>query len=163
MPTWFHEQRPGAVQKLPQCAAFQPPHMPILNRSCRKFQGVTMSYEQNLSRNKLFGVIREINLSISSGSLQSTQGIYPKFEMSTFQPRRVPPPYLSTRVFERAQCSYQELFGGVVPTFESNIAYTLRFMIDTKVVGMNWIEVPAGNYTLVHAKRSKCQIEIFVR
>ena len=122
-----------------------------------------MSYEQNLSRNKLFGVIREINLSISSGSLQSTQGIYPKFEMSTFQPRRVPPPYLSTRVFERAQCSYQELFGGVVPTFESNIAYTLRFMIDTKVVGMNWIEVPAGNYTLVHAKRSKCQIEIFVR
>ena len=36
-------------------------------------------------------------------------------------------------------------------------------MIDTKVVGMNWIEVPAGNYTMVHAKRSKCQIEISVR
>ncbi|KAF9649950.1 hypothetical protein BDM02DRAFT_3227677 [Thelephora ganbajun] len=61
------------------------------------------------------------------------------------------------------QCSYQDLFGGVVPTFESNIVYTLRFMIDTKVVGMNWIEVPAGNYTLIHTKRSKCQIEIFIR
>ena len=36
-------------------------------------------------------------------------------------------------------------------------------MIDTKVVGMNWIEVPAGNYTVVHAKKSKCQIEISVR
>ena len=36
-------------------------------------------------------------------------------------------------------------------------------MIDTKVVGMNWIEIPAGNYTLVHARKSKCQIEISVR
>ena len=137
--------------------------IPTLKCWCRKFQGVTMSYEQNLSRNKVFGVIREIHPSISSKSLQLTQEIYPKFEISTSQARRIAPPYLSTRVFERAQCSYQELFSAVVPTFESNIAYTLRFMIDTKVLGMNWIEVPAGNYTLVHAKRSKCQIEIFVR
>jgi DNA polymerase elongation subunit (family B) len=72
-------------------------------------------------------------------------------------------PYRSARVFERGQCTYQQLFGAAVTTFESNIAYTLRFMIDTKVVGMNWIEVPAGNYSLVPAKRSKCQIEISVR
>ena len=138
-------------------------HVSMLNLLSRKFQGVTMLYEQNLSRNKVSGVIRAIRLSISSGSLQSTQEIYPKFEMSTLHARRLPPSYLSTRVFERAQCSYQGLFGAVVPTFESNMAYTLRFMIDTKVLGMNWIEVPAGNYTLVHAKRSKCQIEISVR
>ena len=60
-------------------------HMPILKSSCRKFQGVTMLYEQNLSRNKVFGVIREIHPSISSGSLQSTQEIYPKFEISTLR------------------------------------------------------------------------------
>ena len=122
-----------------------------------------MLHGQNSSRNNLFGVIGEIHLSISSGSLRLTQEICPKFEISAFEASRAPPSYLFTRVFERAQCSYQELFSGVVPTFESNIAYTLRFMIDTKVVGMNWIEVPAGNYTLVHAKKSKCQIEIFVR
>jgi hypothetical protein len=83
--------------------------------------------------------------------------------MSVFRGSRVPSPYPSTRVFERAQCTYQDLFSAVVPTFESNIVYTLRFMIDTKVVGMNWIEVPAGNYTLAHGKRTKCQIEMFVR
>ncbi|KAF9462946.1 delta DNA polymerase [Collybia nuda] len=57
------------------------------------------------------------------------------------------------------------LFNDVVATFESNIAYTLRFMIDTKVVGMNWIEVPAGKYHVVSdiGKRSHCQIEISVR
>ena len=65
-------------------------------------------------------------------------------------------------------------------TFESNIAYTLRFMIDTKVcclthplaatnppqvVGMNWIEIPAGQYTLLEGKdrKSHCQIELSVR
>ena len=135
----------------------------MLNRLCRRFQGVTMSFERNLSRNRAFGAIREINPSISSGSSPSMHGIYPKFEISTLEPLRAPRPYLPTRVFERGQCSYQDLFGAAVPTFESNIAYTLRFMIDTKVVGMNWIEVPAGNYTLVHAKRSKCQIEISTR
>jgi len=139
------------------------PHMPTLNRVCRKFQGVTMLCEQNLSRSNLFGDIRVINLSVSSGLLPSMQGIYPKSEISTFRAPQVPPPHLPTRVFERAQCSYQELFGGVVSTFESNIAYTLRFMIDTKVVGMNWIEVPAGNYTLNRTKKSKCQIEFSVR
>ncbi|KAH0836609.1 hypothetical protein J3R83DRAFT_8309 [Lanmaoa asiatica] len=48
---------------------------------------------------------------------------------------------------------------------KSNIPYTLRFMIDTKVVGMNWIEIPAGKYKLIseEAKRSTCQIELNVR
>ncbi|KAH0582948.1 DNA-directed DNA polymerase delta [Termitomyces sp. 'cryptogamus'] len=57
------------------------------------------------------------------------------------------------------------LFSDAVPTFESNIAYTLRFMIDAKVVGMNWIEVPAGKYHLLSGekKRSHCQIEFNVR
>jgi hypothetical protein len=36
-------------------------------------------------------------------------------------------------LFERGECTWNDLFTGIVPTFESNIAYTLRFMIDTKV------------------------------
>ena len=139
------------------------PRILTLTRLRRKFQGVTMLYERNLSRNRAFGDIRGIRPSISSGSLPSMHGIYPKFEISALNPLLPSRPYLPTRVFERGQCSYQELFGAAVPTFESNIAYTLRFMIDTKVVGMNWIEVPAGKYTLVHAKKSKCQIEISTR
>lgn len=42
--------------------------------------------------------------------------------------------YSDARMFERGECGYQGLFtGDMVPTFESNIVYTLRFMIDTKV------------------------------
>ncbi|KAJ6485901.1 DNA polymerase family B-domain-containing protein [Mycena sanguinolenta] len=68
--------------------------------------------------------------------------------------------------FERNECRY-EFFSTDAPiaTFESNIAYTLRFMIDTKVVGMNWIEVPAKKYTIVSErdKKSRCQLEINVK
>ncbi|KZV72219.1 hypothetical protein PENSPDRAFT_751123 [Peniophora sp. CONT] len=67
--------------------------------------------------------------------------------------------------FERGEINFRDLFGDSTPTFESNIAYTLRFMVDTKVVGMNWIEVPAGKYKLLTGKDklSLCQIELRVQ
>ncbi|PFH51036.1 hypothetical protein AMATHDRAFT_75228 [Amanita thiersii Skay4041] len=50
-------------------------------------------------------------------------------------------------------------------TFESNLLFVLRFMVDTKVVGMNWIEVPAGKYKVVSEENRKthCQLEITMK
>lgn len=65
--------------------------------------------------------------------------------------------------FERDGLSYKDFFnGGQVTTFESNIAYTLRFMIDHEIVGMNWLEIPAGKWTTRSDadKVSTCQIEV---
>ncbi|KAJ3135221.1 DNA polymerase delta catalytic subunit, partial [Irineochytrium annulatum] len=49
-------------------------------------------------------------------------------------------------------------------TFESNIAFTLRFMIDTKIVGMNWIEVAKGKFIqrMPQKLTSFCQYEFDV-
>lgn len=33
-------------------------------------------------------------------------------------------------------------------TYESNVPYALRFMIDCSVVGGNWVELPAGAYSV---------------
>ena len=44
--------------------------------------------------------------------------------------------------------------------FESNLAYTMRFMIDAKVSGANWVEVKAGKYRKRMDKVSSCQIEV---
>ncbi|KAF8845184.1 hypothetical protein BDN67DRAFT_962126 [Paxillus ammoniavirescens] len=70
-------------------------------------------------------------------------------------------------LFERGEVSFRDFFplGQPYATYESNIPYILRFMIDTKVVGMNWIEIPAGKYKLLSegATRSTCQIELNVR
>ena len=47
-------------------------------------------------------------------------------------------------------------------TYESNVPYVLRFMIDNEIVGCNWIECPAGTYKLRRGneKVGKAQIEL---
>ncbi|KAJ3307302.1 DNA-directed DNA polymerase delta [Kappamyces sp. JEL0829] len=46
-------------------------------------------------------------------------------------------------------------------TFESNIPFTLRYMIDAKIQGMSWVELPKGSYRPRQAGRvSTCQIEV---
>ncbi|KAG8882581.1 DNA-directed DNA polymerase delta [Tulasnella sp. 331] len=65
----------------------------------------------------------------------------------------------------RGECDFRDLFPEPITTYESNIAYTLRFMVDRQVIGMNWIEVPANKYALrtTKGKTSSCQIEFDVR
>jgi len=37
------------------------------------------------------------------------------------------------RLFDRGECEFRGLFEGITATYESNIVFTLRFMIDSKV------------------------------
>ncbi|TPX37785.1 DNA-directed DNA polymerase [Synchytrium endobioticum] len=51
----------------------------------------------------------------------------------------------------------------VSTVFESNLAYTLRFMIDQSVPGANWIELPRGSYSIRGNKTCYCQLELDVK
>lgn len=49
--------------------------------------------------------------------------------------------------------------------FESNIDFDIRFMVETKVVGCNWIELPANTYRIrtkdaEPKPESRCQLEV---
>ncbi|XP_043698298.1 DNA polymerase delta catalytic subunit [Telopea speciosissima] len=44
-------------------------------------------------------------------------------------------------------------------TYESNVLFALRFMIDCNIVGGNWIEVPVGKYVKTEKNVSYCQLE----
>ncbi|XVF34040.1 hypothetical protein REPUB_Repub18cG0022900 [Reevesia pubescens] len=44
-------------------------------------------------------------------------------------------------------------------TYESNILFALRFMIDCNIVGGNWIEIPAGKHKKTAKNMSYCQLE----
>lgn len=44
-------------------------------------------------------------------------------------------------------------------TYESNVPFTLRFMIDQDINGCNWVEAPAGTYTIRTCPQSLCQLE----
>jgi len=50
-------------------------------------------------------------------------------------------------------------------TYESNILFVLRTMIDSNIVGANWIEIPEGKYKFLDEKErvSHSQIEIEVK
>ena len=55
----------------------------------------------------------------------------------------------SKRLLEKGEVRIPEIpnFGPTKP-FEANIDFEIRFMADTKVVGCNWIELPAGSWTM---------------
>ncbi|KAF8937609.1 delta DNA polymerase [Dissophora ornata] len=53
-------------------------------------------------------------------------------------------------------------FPNFVPlqTYESNLAYLLRFMIDCKITGANWIELPKGSYHVRNDPNSNAQLNV---
>ncbi|KAI3618406.1 hypothetical protein CBS9595_002769 [Malassezia furfur] len=69
----------------------------------------------------------------------------------------------TARSFERGEIAFRDLFvpGDSMVSFD-NVGYTLRFMIDHEIVGMNWIELKPGHYTVrsANASISRCQIEV---
>ena len=46
-------------------------------------------------------------------------------------------------------------------TYESNVPFVMRFMIDKDIQGADWVELPAGTYSLRDAdqKKSRCTFE----
>ncbi|KAL9233345.1 hypothetical protein vseg_008362 [Gypsophila vaccaria] len=44
-------------------------------------------------------------------------------------------------------------------TYESNVLFALRFMIDCNIVGGNWVEVPCRKYKKTSKNLSTCQLE----
>ncbi|MCJ1311180.1 DNA-directed DNA polymerase delta [Agyrium rufum] len=69
-------------------------------------------------------------------------------------------------IIEAGDANYKGLWkaaeGGIL-TFDS-IAYVLRFMIDTGISGMSWVEVPPAKYKIIqpYERQSNCQIEASV-
>ncbi|EPY26579.1 DNA polymerase delta subunit 1 [Strigomonas culicis] len=46
------------------------------------------------------------------------------------------------------------------PTFESNVIFPLRFLVDNGIGGCNWATVPNGTFLPIQQKTSACQIEV---
>lgn len=55
--------------------------------------------------------------------------------------------------------------GRPMMTYESNLLFPLRFMVDTKIVGCAWVRLPPGKYVHTSAghRQSLCQVEVDVR
>ncbi|KAF4617118.1 hypothetical protein D9613_005965 [Agrocybe pediades] len=68
------------------------------------------------------------------------------------------------RVLTSGQGLYKDLFTSVGDTFEADVPYFMRFMVDNQVNAMTWLRIEPGNYEIIPAeeKVSHCQVEIKV-
>ncbi|KAG7002418.1 DNA polymerase delta catalytic subunit [Physcia stellaris] len=104
-------------------------------------------------------VLRE-NLMKFQGNQKS-----PYLKITVTDPKHIPKVRTMLESGERG-LSYKGLWKGIdsgILTFDS-IQYVLRFMIDTGVTGMSWVEVPQSKYHLIadRDRQSNCQIEAYV-
>ena len=68
-------------------------------------------------------------------------------------------------MFEKNMVSFNSSYQFFeITTYESNMPYALRFMIDNDIVGMQWIQIQGGKYVLRREsqKTSLCQFEFDV-
>lgn len=67
-------------------------------------------------------------------------------------------------LIERGEANYKNMWPQTDRGFMTfdNIQYILRFMVDTGITGMSWVEVPAGSYQFVSKSDevSTCQVEV---
>ncbi|KAI5808354.1 DNA polymerase delta subunit [Pyronema omphalodes] len=95
------------------------------------------------------------NLYYYNGNIKS-----PYLKISTTDPKHIP--RLRTMI-ERGEANWKGMWpigdSGCM-TFDS-IQYVMRFMVDTGVSGMSWVEAPAGTYSILpkNTSVSNCQIE----
>ena len=87
----------------------------------------------------------------------------PYLKISVADPQHIPKVRYA---FEKQSIDYENFWAGLdggIMTFD-NLDYVLRFMIDTGITGMSWVEVPASKYDLVapRDRQSTCQIEATV-
>jgi DNA polymerase delta subunit 1 len=69
------------------------------------------------------------------------------------------------QAFENGHCNLQNNVQFAQRTFESNMPYVLRFMIDKDLPGCGWVTLPKGTYQIISDPKkyvSRSQIEIAI-
>ncbi|KAJ2040674.1 DNA-directed DNA polymerase delta, partial [Coemansia sp. S16] len=80
----------------------------------------------------------------------------PFFKISVRNPKLMRP--LSQVVKRGFNVPGVGLYSGTA--YETNLEYTIRFMVDTDIVGASWVELPAGKYSVRSKRSTFCQYEV---
>lgn len=122
-------------------------------------QGLVTHLEQHLASHER--VVHSVQMTMRE-NIYGFQGNQksPYLKITATDPIHIPK---IRSAFESQVPSYKGFWKGFedgVRTFD-NIDYVLRFMVDTGLSGMSWVELPAGKYTMTPVKdrQSHCQIE----
>ncbi|XP_071104876.1 DNA polymerase delta catalytic subunit-like [Haliotis cracherodii] len=139
-------------------------------KDCGTFKDALDAAVKKDMRSNREGVVQAV-LAVDCVIRESIYGYHgnrkiPFLKITVALPRLIAP---SRRLLEQGfVCPGYSQYG--FQTYESNIDFEIRFMVDAHVVGCNWIEIPAGKYVLrtKDAKdgrlppMSRCQVELDV-
>ena len=84
------------------------------------------------------------------------QGVKKFIKIVTVWPQHVP---AARSIFAEGFSIPDVGFQGTMMTYESNIVFVMRYMVDAKIVGANWVTLPAGKYLARDSLSTTCQIE----
>ena len=72
-------------------------------------------------------------------------------------------PKLRSLLSERG-VQFDPLWSGThrFPTYESNVVFTLRYLVDAQIGGANWITIPKGKFSLALTKLTTAQLQVVV-
>ena len=131
----------------------------FINEDCR---GLTTHLEQKLAQHEpIINSIQIVPRENIFGFQGNKKSAYLK--ITATDPVHIPK---IRSAFEKQAPAYKGLwrdFEREHETFDI-IDFVLRFMVDTGITGMSWVEIPAGKYTLTpeNERQSYCQIEASV-
>jgi len=67
-------------------------------------------------------------------------------------------------MFTRGQCDYRNVFSSPELSYEGDVPYFLRYMVDNEILALSWLKIPARKYDVVASghRISCCQLEVSV-
>ncbi|KAF8195471.1 ribonuclease H-like domain-containing protein [Pholiota molesta] len=67
-------------------------------------------------------------------------------------------------IFTSGHCQYRDLFTSPELSYEASVPYFLRFMLDTSIASMTWLQLPQEEYEIIPPERrvSCCQLEVSI-
>lgn len=114
-------------------------------QDCKSFQNALSSAIQLDSRGKdVTNSVLAIDIVHRCSMYGYDDRDYPFMKVILSQPKLIP---AAKRLLEKG-INIQGVGYRTFQAFESNIDFEVRFMVDTGVIGCNWIECPPGKYNL---------------
>lgn len=128
---------------------------------CQEFRLQLNEHMKRQVRGNLVHANKDYVLDVKIEKKQSLMGFHTNTEdflrISTSLPKQVP---VARGILE----SGIMWSNTVMRTYESDILFVMRFMIDTNLVGCSWVRVEPGKYHVVSNEKriSQCQLEVTV-
>ena len=134
--SWIHGRGQGRFQAETQCLSFR--HLAYYEADVHQEQvgNGSVLHIKSVKKRSLWGYKGDeipLFLKITCSDPRTIPKVRDKSNSFQLRLTHPDPSFQLLRLFDRGELSFKDLFPGPVTTYESNLPYILRFMVDQKV------------------------------